>query len=131
MISRMGMSAASAVAMHTAVSGKSRFIVLLGKPEACPTLLTCLARPDPFGLSLAHNFNNDAFWAPAVEFGVINLLPRAEIELSIRHGHDHLVVDQQTFQVEVAIGFAGAVMAVIVLIGRQALEPFIRSEEHT
>src|ERR1022692_999747 len=83
MISRMGMSAASAVAMHTAVSGKSRFIVLLGKPEACPTLLTCLARPDPFGLSLAHNFNNDAFWAPAVEFGVINLLPRAEIELSI------------------------------------------------
>src|ERR1700693_1750604 len=117
MTSRLGMSAASAVAMHTAVNGKSRFMVLL--------TLDMPREAVAFRISLAHDFNNDAFWAPTVEFRVINLLPGTEIELSVRHGHNHLVVDQQAFQMGVAIGLAGAVVAIILAIRSQTLQPFV------
>ena len=75
--------------------------------------------------SLAHDLNNDAFRAAAVEFRVIDLLPWTEIELPLGHGHDHLVVDQQALQMLIAIGLSGAVMTIILAVGGEAFEPFI------
>jgi len=75
--------------------------------------------------SLAHYLNDDAFRTLAVEFRVINLLPGPEIELSGGYRDDHLMVDQQAFEVGIAIGFSGAVMAVVFAIRRQLFEPFV------
>ncbi len=47
--------------------------------------------------SLAHYFNDDAFGPLTVEFGVINLLPRAEIQLSVGHGNDDFVMHDAGF----------------------------------
>jgi hypothetical protein len=78
-----------------------------------------------FRISLAHDFNNDAFGALSVEFRVINLLPRSEIQLPGGHRHDHLVVNQQALQVRVAIGLARSMMPVILAKRSQAFQPFI------
>src|ERR1035437_9433511 len=75
--------------------------------------------------SLAHHFNDDAFGALSVEFGVINLLPRAEVELAFGHRNHHLMMHQQALQVRIAVGFAGAVMAVVLAERRQFFEPFV------
>src|ERR1039457_4081999 len=75
--------------------------------------------------SLAHHLNDDAFGAPSVEFGVINLLPGAEIELAFGHRNHYLMVHQQALQVRIAVGFAGAVMAVVLAERRQLFEPLV------
>jgi hypothetical protein len=49
--------------------------------------------------SFTHYFYDDALWPLSVEFGIVNLLPRTEIELAVGHRHNHLVVDQEAFQV--------------------------------
>src|SRR5277367_1376453 len=117
MTSRMGMSAASAVAMHTAVSGKSRFMMLLTLDMPCAAV--------SFRISLAHDFNNDAFGPLPVEFRVINLLPRSEIEFSRCHRHDYLVMHQQALQVRVTIALARPMMPIVLAKRSQAFQPFI------
>ena len=47
--------------------------------------------------SLPHNLNDNSFFALAVEFRVVNLLPGAEIELSFCDGDHDLVVDYHAF----------------------------------
>src|SRR5271157_1208241 len=75
--------------------------------------------------SLAHHLNDDAFGPTSVEFGVINLLPRAEIELAFGHRDHHLMVHQQALQVRIAVALAGAVMAVVLAEWRQLFEPLV------
>src|SRR5580658_5723792 len=106
------MSAASAVATNAAIRNpkpvikkRSRRIKLLG--------------------SLTHYFNDDAFGPLSVELGVIHLLPGSEVEAPVRHRNDHLMMNQQTFQVRIAVGLAGAVMPIIVAVRRQLLQPLI------
>src|SRR5271154_3777201 len=98
MTSRMGISAASRLDMHAAINGKSRFIMFISE---------CPLAPGSFQALFTHDFNNDAFRPAPVEFGVINLLPGPEIELSGGHWNDHLVMHQKAFQVRIAIGLAG------------------------
>src|SRR5579863_2472034 len=90
---------------------------LMGSP-----LWECSRGRFPFGL-FAHYFNDDAFGALSVELGVIDLLPRPEIQLATGHRHNHFVVHNQALQMRVAIGFAGAMMAVIFAERRQVLQP--------
>ena len=75
--------------------------------------------------SFTHYFQNDAFGPLSVEFRVVNLLPGAEIEFALSHRHDHLVVNQQAFQMRIAIGLARAVVPVILPERGEFLEPFI------
>ena len=58
----------------------------------------------------------------AVEFGVENLLPRAEVEFSVGDRDDDFVVNDQGFQMGVAIVFARLVM-LVVLRGRARAFP--------
>src|SRR5467141_2480898 len=74
--------------------------------------------------SLAHYLDNDAFGALSVELRIINLLPRPEVERTGGHRDYHLMMHQQALQVRIAVGLAGAVVAVIVAIGRQIFQPF-------
>ena len=74
---------------------------------------------------LAHYLNDDAFRTLSVEFGIINLLPGAKIEPALGHRNNHLMMHHQAFQVGIAIGFARAVMTVILAERRQFLQPFV------
>src|SRR6185437_14869330 len=74
---------------------------------------------------LSHHFHNYPLAALAVELGIKNALPSAEIELARGDGQDNLVVDEQGLEVRVAIAFAGLMMAVVFSKGRQALQPLV------
>src|ERR1700692_3788105 len=76
-------------------------------------------------LLLSHYLNDDALVALAIELGVENLLPGAEIEFAVRDRHDNFVVDDQRLQVGVSIVFAGLVMLVVLTKGSQRLQPLI------
>ena len=73
----------------------------------------------------AHHFNDDAFRPLPVELGVINLLPGAEIQLPVGHRNDDLVMHEQALQVGIAVGFAGAMVPVILAERRQFLQPLV------
>ena len=60
----------------------------------------------------AEDFDDDAFGALAVELGVEDALPRAEIEAAARDRQSRLVVEQQGFEVRVGVVFAGLVVLV-------------------
>ena len=63
---------------------------------------------------------------PAVELAVEDLLPGAQVEPAVGHGHDHLVVDEQVLQVRVAVVLAAAVMAVVARIGQELARHVVR-----
>src|SRR5437867_1286118 len=75
--------------------------------------------------SLADDLDEHALLAPPVELAVENLLPRPEIELPLRHRHDHLPSHDLALEVRVGVVLAGLVVAVLGdgRVGRQALEP--------
>jgi CheY-like chemotaxis protein len=83
------------------------------------------ARKSFHARSFTHYFNDDAFGPLSVKLGVIQLLPGPEIKARVRHRHDHLMMNQQTLQVRIAVGLARAVMAIIVAVGRQLLQPLV------
>jgi hypothetical protein len=74
---------------------------------------------------LAHDFDNDAFFAAAVELGVIDFLPGAEVEAAGGDGDDDLMVDEEALQVGVAVGFAGAVVSVVLAEGGKMFQPLV------
>src|SRR5512143_3790440 len=61
--------------------------------------------PFPFPALFSHNLHHNPLSPPSVEFGVIHLLPGAEIHRALRDGDDHLVMDEEAFQVRVAVRF--------------------------
>src|SRR5437016_6325112 len=73
----------------------------------------------------SHDFNDDSFIALAVEFGIENLLPGAEIEFSVGDRDDDLVMNDQRFEVSVSIVFAGLVMLVILPEGSERFQPLV------
>ena len=64
------------------------------------------------GILLSHHLDHNAFFSPAVEFGVENPLPRPQVQPAFGDGRDDLVVHEEIFEVGVAVGLAGAVVAV-------------------
>jgi len=102
----------------------------VGKGRDC-LLRGYVARPDcesyednPSRL-FSHNFDEDALVALAVEFGVKNPLPGAEIELSIGHRNDDFVVNDQRLKMRVSVVFARLVMLVIMPERSQRIQPLV------
>src|SRR3954451_16749765 len=71
--------------------------------------------------SFAHYFDDHSLLSLSVELGVENPLPGAEIEPPRCDGHDHFMVNQESFEMRIAIVLAGLVMFVISLERRQML----------
>ena len=81
---------------------------------------------DDFSLpSLPHRLDHHPLSSLAVEFGIVDLLPGAEVQPAFGDGDDDLVMHEQAFQVGVAVDLAGAVMVIIRSLGRQLLQPFL------
>src|SRR5262249_15243982 len=78
--------------------------------------------PTTSGLD-AHRLQQDPLGPPAVEFAVVNALPRAEIELAVRNRHKHLVAEQHALEVRVGIVLTGAMMAVVEPLRCDFFEP--------
>ena len=76
------------------------------------------------GLGYAEDFDDDALAALAVELGLEDTLPGAEIELAVGDGQCCFVMQKQGFEVGVAIVLAGAVVLVIGPRGGDFLKPF-------
>lgn len=75
--------------------------------------------------SLSHDFEDDALVELAVEFRVKNTLPGSQVEPRFGDGHDHLMVDEQRFEVGIAIALAGIVMLIVFAERRQFFQPFV------
>src|SRR5258708_36047755 len=73
----------------------------------------------------SHDFNDDSFVALAVEFGVENLLPRAEIEFPAGDRDDDFVMDDQRFEMSVSIVFASPVVLIILPERSQRFQPLV------
>jgi hypothetical protein len=78
--------------------------------------------PARASLLLTHHFNDDAFRPLTVELGVVNLLPGPEIQFSVRDRDDDLMMNDEAFEVGIAVGFTRAMVVVIVLKRRQLLQ---------
>jgi len=73
----------------------------------------------------SHHFNEHSFVALAVEFGVENLLPGAEVEFPVGDRNNDFVVNQQRFEMSVSVVFAGLVMLVVLPEGGERLQPLV------
>jgi len=65
------------------------------------------------GRSFADDFDQDPFAAPAVEFAVVNLFPRPEIQRAFGDGHDHFAAHDLAFDVRVGVVLARPVVMVL------------------
>ena len=83
------------------------------------------------GALLSHHLHDHALAALAVELGVKDALPGAEIELARCNGQNDFMMDGQRFEVRVAVGFASLVMAIVVAKRRQALQPLVNVLDQT
>jgi hypothetical protein len=77
------------------------------------------------GTLLAHYFNDDAFLPLTVEFRIINLLPWSEIQFPERDRENDFVVDDQAFQVRIAVRLARAMVPVILPKRSEFLQPLV------
>ena len=66
---------------------------------------------------LAQHLDHEPLRPAAVELGVEDLLPRAEVEPTLGDRDDHLVVDEQVLEVGVPVVLAAGVMTVVAGIG--------------
>src|SRR5262245_53587852 len=76
-------------------------------------------------LSLANNLDDYPLCTLAVELGIENPLPGAQIELSFCNRQSNGLMHEQTLQVRVAVIFAGLVMAVVLAKRSQLFQPLI------
>ena len=74
---------------------------------------------------IAEDLDNDALGAPAVEFGVEDPLPGAEVEASGSDRKNDLVVDENCFEVGVTIVLTGFVMAIVGTEGGERFQPLV------
>ena len=73
--------------------------------------------------AFAEDFDDDAFGALAVELGVEDALPGAEVEATGGDGQGGFVVEKKGFEVGVGVIFAGLVVLVAGEAGGQGFEP--------
>ncbi len=64
-------------------------------------------------VSSPHDLDDQAFAALAIKLGIVDLLPGAQVEPTFCDRHYHLVVDQNAFEVAVAVVFAGAMVQIL------------------
>src|SRR6266446_693549 len=70
-----------------------------------------------------YDFDDETFVTLTVKFAIEDLLPGSRIETSIRNRDDHLVVQQQIFEMGIAVVFARAVMVILRVFGSDLLYP--------
>ena len=83
------------------------------------------AAPGPWQSLIAHDLDNEPLVTLTVKFCVKDALPRAEVEAPLGYGHNHFVMNEQAFQVRVAIVLACAVVPVIFAKRSQLLQPLV------
>ena len=83
--------------------------------EPCATLLFH---------SLSDDFDDDPFGALPIEFAVEEALPWTKVDPAIGDGQDDLVMQQEVFEVGIAVVFACLMMAIAGIFGCQLLCPF-------
>src|SRR5260370_42622218 len=74
---------------------------------------------------LAHHFHDHSLVSLAIKFGVENSLPGAEIQSAGGGRDDHFMVNEQRFQMRVAVVFTGAVMLVAFAKGSELRQPLV------
>ncbi len=94
--------------------------------QTLPLRLSCLQSLRHYenkpGCLFSHHFNDHSFVALAVEFGVEDLLPWAEVKFAAGDRDDDFVVNDQRFKVSVSVIFSRLVM-LVVLAGREPAFP--------
>ena len=85
-------------------------VLARAKLNSANTSEVTLTSPAP--LFYAQHFDDDALASLAVELGIEDALPCAEIELALCDRQRGFVVEQQSLQMRVSVVFAGAVMFV-------------------
>ena len=73
---------------------------------------------------LSDDFDDDPFGALPIEFTVEETLPGAKVDPAIGDGQDNLVMEQEVFEVGIAVVLACLVMAIGGIYGCQLLCPF-------
>ena len=73
---------------------------------------------------LTDDFDNDPFGALAIEFAVEEPLPRAKVDPAIRDGQDNLVMQQEVFEVGIAVILTCLVMVIGGIFWCELLCPF-------
>src|SRR5215472_13291971 len=73
--------------------------------------------------SLSQSLEQYAFRSPAIEFAVVDPLPRSEVELAARDRHEHLMAEQHPLEMRIRVVFAGLVMAIFESVRREFFEP--------
>src|SRR5579864_5000631 len=73
----------------------------------------------------SHYLYDDPLVTLAVEFRVEDALPGTEVEPARSDGNDDLMMDQERFQMRIAVDFPGIVMAIIFAKRRELLQPLI------
>jgi hypothetical protein len=74
---------------------------------------------------LSHYLDRDPLFSLTVKFGVINLLPGADIQSSRSYRNYHLMVHQKILEMSISVGLPGAVMTIIDPFGGQLPQPFV------
>jgi hypothetical protein len=70
------------------------------------------------------DFDDDPFGALPIEFAVEKALPGTKVDPAIGDGQDNLVMEQEVFEVSIAVVLACLVMAIGGIFGCQLLCPF-------
>ena len=78
----------------------------------------------PRVLSLPNNLDHDSLAAATVELAVEDLLPGAEVEISIGYGDNHLSTHDLAFVVGVGVVLARSVVMIPVRAGIERRQPF-------
>jgi hypothetical protein len=76
-------------------------------------------------VSLSHYLDDEPLSPLTVKFGIINLLPGAEIQSSISYRNYYLMVHQKILEMSISVGLPGAMMTIIDPFGGQLPQPFV------
>lgn len=77
------------------------------------------------GLLFAHHFHDHAFISLSVELRVKDTLPAAQIELPGRYRNDHFMMNEQCFEMGIAIILASLVMFVVFFERSEMVKPLV------
>src|SRR5580765_6064845 len=75
--------------------------------------------------SLSHDFYDDPLVPLPIKLSIENPLPSSQVEHPGSNWHNHLMMNQQCFQVRVAVVFSGVVMLVVLAKWSEVLHPFV------
>src|SRR5262249_32861895 len=75
--------------------------------------------------SLAHDLDDESFVSLPVQLRVKNSLPWSEVEPPAGDGHDHLMMNEESFEMRVPVVLSGFMVLIVGAKRRQLLQPLI------